>query len=106
MGLVLGGAMGLVTGFALGANGSHWVGVAQSDAGGLPLFGWSRSVGDLRAAHFLGLHIIQILPMAGWVVRYLRPIWGKSIVLVSGTMLVSLSIAALVQAHHGRPLLS
>lgn len=32
---------------------------------GVPLFNWSNFLGDLRVAHFFGIHSLQILPLMG-----------------------------------------
>jgi len=56
---------GLVLTFVLGAASGVPLGGLQPPAGaGIPVFGW-HGAGDLRPAHFLGLHAQQLVPLAG-----------------------------------------
>lgn len=57
---------GLVATFVLGAGvGGLLGGLQPPDGAGLPVVGWHLSGGDLRPAHFLGIHAQQLIPLAG-----------------------------------------
>ncbi len=84
----------------MAARMSHTIG-APDGSSGLPLFNWSRTAGDLRIAHFMGLHSLQILPLFVLVTKYksIRPI-------ITFALIFFLSVSLLLfNALLGRPLL-
>jgi hypothetical protein len=109
-GLSIGALPVLITAGYLGAQQGHHVGLHPADGATVPLFGWSLAVGDLRPAHFLALHAMQVLPLAGlWFDRA-----GKGAADEAATVrrvrLVALAwfaltLAVFAQAVAGRPLL-
>ena len=103
-GFMLSALATLVTAGVLSGNGSHFVGTPSADAAVIPLLGWSAEVGDLRPAHFLALHAMQMLPLLGWWLDrqgLVRPVALR----VAAVVYALLTAAVFVQALMGWPLL-
>jgi len=108
VGLALTCVFGLLSGALLGSSPTgHYVGAVPSDHRTLPLFGWSLAIGDLRVAHFLGLHALQIIPAIG-LLLWLATRHSKAGLVALGTVsaaYAAITAAALVAALQARPLL-
>ncbi len=88
--------------------GAHSVGVADGGPG-LPVVGWSTAGGDLRVAHFLGIHAMQILPFFGWFVArrrnwfaYFNEIHRLALVCTFGFAYLGIVLLLLWQALRGQ----
>jgi hypothetical protein len=92
--------------------GAHSVGV-EDGGKGLPITRWSTEGGDLRVAHFFGLHGLQLLPaLALGAARLRRKAGaragsraGERFVVVAGGAYLGLTVATFIQALRGYPLL-
>lgn len=101
--------LGSLEGMAMVSNMAHTVG-APDGGPGLPFVNWSTRSGDLRVAHFLAFHALQLLPLAGFALSRYRPGWTRrrQVACVLALALVYAAGVSLVfwQAAAGRPLLS
>ena len=77
---------------------SHTVGAADGSAG-LPIVNWSRQYGDLRVAHFFGMHALQIIPLFSYFVAKRT----RSVQIFSGIYFL-LVMALFLEAINGFPL--
>ncbi len=80
--------------------GAHTVGAPDGGVG-LPLLGWSTEHGDLRIAHFVGIHGAQFMLIVGWAVtafagtlnlntaRRRLLVWGSGLTYAAVTLLAA-----------------
>jgi hypothetical protein len=77
---------------------SHSVG-GKDGSPGLPVVNWSKAYGDLRIAHFFGMHALQILPLLGFYVFKTR----QQVIGFAALYFIAV-MALFVQALRGIPL--
>jgi hypothetical protein len=94
LGGILGGYMSAQPGHSVGAQG-----------GAVPLFGWNRSGGDLRVAHFLGIHAEQAIPLLAAMLGGLTAPARRRLLIAGVAGYTALTLALFFQAVAGRPLL-
>ncbi|MFD9479729.1 hypothetical protein [Streptomyces nojiriensis] len=116
VGLALGFLMSMPTADQLadgasGIVGAHSVGVPDGGQH-LPVTGWSAEGGDLRIAHFIGMHALQVLPLLALALSRRASGAGRSgdgtvrlrVVIVAAAGYAGLVALAAWQALRGQPL--
>ena len=103
IGLVMFVIFSFFGGYMSGIN-SHNVG-GEIGATGLPLLNWSTLFGDLRVAHFFGVHSLQMIPIIGHFVsqRIENQAKAKQRVWIFSVLYFLFVVFTMVQALAGKP---
>jgi len=83
-------------GFLMGARLNHSVG-AINDNSNLLILTWSKTVGDLRVAHFIGMHALQVLPILSY-----HLLKNTKLTIALAIIYALLALFTLVQALQGK----
>ncbi len=84
-------------GFLMGSSMNHTVG-ALNDNSNLWIVGWSKTFGDLRIAHFIGMHALQVLPVLSYFL-----LKNTQATFAAAALYALLAAFTLVQALQGKP---
>jgi len=82
----------------MGSRLSHTVG-AMNDNSNWFIIGWSKTVGDLRVAHFIGMHALQVLPIVSFFL-----LKNTRATIFVAILYFLLATFTLVQALNGKPI--
>ncbi len=87
-------------------SGQHTIGAAADGGPGIPFLGWSTVAGDMRIAHFVGLHGLQFLPLVAFAVMRLLPGFRTStrtaLVVIAGFAYLGCDLLLAWQALRGQ----
>lgn len=105
-GATLGAVVGLVgasaIGMLLGGRPSHYPTDAQDAASRLPVAGWSLDRGDLRIAHFVGLHAMQGLPLIALFLVRAPALWSRILLTLAALAWLAATLALAGMALEGQ----
>ena len=91
-------------GFTMASRLTHNVGGEMGGAS-LPFINWSTTIGDLRVAHFIGLHALQIIPLIGvLIMKYINDgLTGVRLIRIISFFYMLFVALTFVQALMGLP---
>jgi len=108
-GLFYGLVIFVIAGFMGGLMGailSHNIGDDMGGAG-LPFLDWSTKVGDIRVAHFIGIHALQIIPLFAYTVQNkFKEKNSINLIRIFSILYFLLVVYTFVQALYGIPFIS
>lgn len=103
LGLILTFLLTLAAAGTMSSLPGHLIGTPITGAK-LPLLGWSREVGDLRAAHVFATHALHVIPLAGLAATR-SPVYATRIIWAASAAYTTLVIALITQALMGHPVI-
>ena len=103
--IVIGLVLTFVLGGALGGYMSSQLGHSVGAVGGhVTLFGWNRLGGDLRVAHFFGIHAEQAIPVLAAITAGASTRMRWAILIAGAATYSAVTLAVFAQAVAGRAL--
>ncbi|MFD0990772.1 hypothetical protein ACFQ1R_11740 [Mariniflexile jejuense] len=87
----------MLEGYVMISLSKHTIG-SEDVTKGIPAFNWSKNYGDLRVAHFFGMHALQIIPILTFVLASTK----RDVYLIAFLYFVFVTFT-LIQAWQGRP---
>lgn len=99
-GLVISGVTGVITGATISVFASPYIGGAGA-AGPWPPFFWAAHGGDLRIAHFIGIHAMQALPLLAMILAAIPRLKAAPLVQLGAVLWLAFTGFAFAQALRG-----
>jgi len=100
LGLVISGVTGAITGATISVFASPYIGGAGV-AGPWPPFFWAAHGGDLRVAHFIGIHAMQGLPLLALLLAAIPRLKAAQLVQLGAVLWLAFTGFAFAQALRG-----
>jgi hypothetical protein len=100
LGLVISGVTGAMTGATISVLASPYVGGAGTP-GPWPPFFWAAHGGDLRVAHFIGIHAMQALPLLAMILAAIPRLKAAPLVQLGAVLWLAFTGFAFAQALRG-----